>query len=211
MRTRSSWTFGILSTLLSLTFVGVAQAQNATRGQQLERQIMNDVGNAISGRQPNYPSPNPPSPSLPYYNPSQGPQPGYAMPGSQPQVGRGYYPQGGAGYQQFQQGYYQQPQRGYYQQSASGSSMAQRYQLPAQFAGAAPGSVVSYGGASYLIGNDGTMTAYSGPDQPPSNTRTGSTGAVASQRYQIPAQYAGTAPGYVISYGGRNYLTGNGR
>jgi hypothetical protein len=27
------------------------------------------------------------------------------------------------------------------------------------------------------------------------------------QRYQIPAQYAGTPAGYVITYGGRNYLS----
>jgi hypothetical protein len=34
-------------------------------------------------------------------------------------------------------------------------------------------------------------------------------GPIAGQRYQIPAQYAGTPPGYVITYGGYRYLTGN--
>lgn len=33
--------------------------------------------------------------------------------------------------------------------------------------------------------------------------------APSGQRYQIPDQYAGTQPGYVITYGGRNYLSGS--
>ncbi len=33
--------------------------------------------------------------------------------------------------------------------------------------------------------------------------------APTGQRYQIPAQYAGTPAGYVINYGGRNYLSGS--
>ncbi len=34
-------------------------------------------------------------------------------------------------------------------------------------------------------------------------------GPISGQRYQIPAQYAGTPPGYVITYSGYRYLTGN--
>lgn len=33
--------------------------------------------------------------------------------------------------------------------------------------------------------------------------------APTGQRYQIPAQYAGTPAGYVINYGGRSYLSGS--
>jgi len=208
MLTRSSWTIGLSATLLSLTFVGGARAQNVNRGRGLERQMMNDVGTLINGTRPNYPNPNYPAPTQPYYNPSQGPQGGYAMPGYQPQAGPAYYPQGGPVYQQPQPGYnqryYQRPQ-----QPASGPAVAQRYQLPAQFAGTAPGSVVSYGGANYIVGNDGTMTAYSGTAQTPANTRPAAGGVVASRRYQIPAEFAGTASGYIITYGGRNYLTGD--
>jgi hypothetical protein len=212
MFTRSSWMIGLSATLLSLTFVGGAGAQDVNRGRRLERQMMNNVGNLINGAQPNYPNPNYPAPTQPYYNRSQIPQAGYAMPGYQPQAGPSYYPQGGSVYQQPQQAYYQRPQPYYYQQPqqpVSGPALAQRYQLPAQFGGAAPGSVVSYGGANYLVGNDGTMSAYSGPAQTPANTQPAASGGVASQRYQIPAEFAGTAPGYIITYGGRNYLTGD--
>jgi len=201
---------GLSATLLSLTFVGGAGAQDVNRGRRLERQMMNNVGNLINGTQPNYPNPNYPAPTQPYYNPSQIPQAGYAMPGYQPQAGPSYYPQGGSAYQRSQPGYYQRPQPGYYQrpqQPASGPALAQRYQLPAQFAGTAPGSVVSYGGANYIVGNDGTMTAYSGTAQMPANTQPAASGVVPSQRYQIPAEFADTASGYIITYGGRNYLT----
>jgi hypothetical protein len=212
MFTRSSWMIGLSATLLSLTFVGGAGAQNVNSGQRLERQMMNNVGNLINGTQPNYPNPNYPAPTQPYYNPSQIPQAGYAMPGYQPQAGPSYYPLGGSAYQRPQPGYYQRPQPGYYQQPqqpASGPAWAQRYQLPAQYAGTAPGSVVSYGGANYIVGNDGTMTAYSGPAQTPATTQPAASGVVANQRYQIPAEFAGTASGYIITYGGRNYLTGD--
>ncbi len=37
----------------------------------------------------------------------------------------------------------------------------QRYQIPAELAGTAAGTIVTYGNAKYLIGNDGTMTALS--------------------------------------------------
>jgi hypothetical protein len=228
MFTRSSWMIGLSATLLSLTFVGGAGAQDVNRGRRLERQMMNNVGNLINGTQPNYPNPNYPAPTQPYYNPSQIPQAGYAMPGYQPQAGPSYYPQGGSVYQQPQQAYYQRPQPYYYQQPqqayyqrpqpyyyqqpqqpVSGPALAQRYQLPAQFAGTAPGSVVSYGGANYIVGNDGTMTAYSGPAQTPATTQPAASGVVANQRYQIPPEFAGTASGYIITYGGRNYLTGD--
>ena len=77
---------------------------------------------------------------------------------------------------------------------------AQRYQIPSGYENSAVGSLISYGGASYVIGADGTMSpsadAASTPSQP-----------VAAKRYQIPAEYAGTAAGLVITYGGASYLT----
>ena len=32
------------------------------------------------------------------------------------------------------------------------------YQIPAQFAGSAPGSTIAYGGVNYVINNDNTMS-----------------------------------------------------
>ena len=131
----------------------------------------------------------------------------------------GYYPQGGPvqqpqqGYYQTPgQGYYQTPQQGYYrqpQQPATGPAPGQRYQIPAQFAGTAPGSVIAYGGADYVVGNDGTMTSSAFTAQSTASTPAAPGGVVAGQRYQIPAELAGTPPGTMITYGGRNYLTGN--
>ena len=190
MLTRSSWMIGLSATTLCLTSVGIAKAQNVNRGQQLERQILNGVGNMLTNPQPNYGNPN---------YPTQGPRAGYGNPGYQPQPGPGYYQQPQQGYyqQQPQQGYYQQPQQGYYQQQpqqgyyqqqpqqgyyqqqpqqgyqpppqqgyqqpASGRAVAQRYQIPAEYAGTAPGYVITYGGRNYLTGSDGTMTLYSSP------------------------------------------------
>ncbi len=97
----------------------------------------------------------------------------------QPQQGFYQQPQQGF-YQQPQQGVYQQPQPGYAQQYAAYDPQTQQtmyqqiqptsyvatatqpYQIPAGYQGSPAGSVISYGGANYLIGGDGTMTAYSG-------------------------------------------------
>jgi hypothetical protein len=38
--------------------------------------------------------------------------------------------------------------------------MGQRYLIPAVYKGVAAGTIIRYGRASYLIGNDGTMTAF---------------------------------------------------
>jgi hypothetical protein len=60
--------------------------------------------------------------------------------------------------------------------AASGSARAyqvfvgpipgQSYQVPAEYAGYAPGSVINYGGYSYILGGDGTMTYYQQPVYP---------------------------------------------
>jgi hypothetical protein len=42
-----------------------------------------------------------------------------------------------------------------------------------------------------------------------SSTTTTSNGPVRNIKYQIPAQWAGTAPGYVINYAGYNYIVNN--
>jgi len=189
---------GLSATLLPLTIVGPAHAQQrANVGQQVERQILNNLGNSITG-QPNYSYQNQ------AYNPYQYQQGGYGQPGYQPQWGPRYYQRG---YQQPVQGYYpqqrqayypqQQPQRGYYPQQPAA---AQRYQLPAQYAGTAPGTTIAYGGASYVVNPDGTMSpGTAAPAQPMSNTL----------RYQIPAQFTGTTPGSTITYGGANYVINN--
>lgn len=205
MTTRYAWMLGLSATLLPLAFVGDAYAQRAGNvGQQIERQFLNNLGNAVTG-QPYQNSP---------YTPYQGPQVGYGQPGYQPQWGPGYYPQqplqGYYPQQSFypQRGYYtqpgyypQQPQQGYYapqppQQPAS----AQRYQLPAQFAGTAQGTIISYGGVNYVVNADGTMSpTTAAPARPRTNT----------PRYQIPAQFAGTTPGSTVTYGGATYVINN--
>jgi hypothetical protein len=94
MRTRSAWVLSLSATLLPLTFVGLAHAQQRGNvGQQIERQLLNNLGNTVTG-QPNNPYQNQP------YNPYQGQPGGYGQPGYQPQGGPGYYQQGGRGYQQ---------------------------------------------------------------------------------------------------------------
>ncbi len=209
MRIRTIGMSGLATTLLGLTFVAPAHAQRANNvGQQIERQLLNNVSSSITG-QPSYGYPNQPNNAYP------GMQGGYAQPGY-PQRGPGYYPQGAAGYQQPQQGYYpqQQPQQGYYpQQQPQQNYYAQqppqrgyypqqpatapRYQLPAQYAGAAPGSPVSYGGANYVVNADGTMSPGTAAPAPPVNS---------SPRYQIPPQFAATAPGSVVGYNGASYV-----
>lgn len=182
MRTQPLFTFGLSATLLSMTFVGPAHAQRGNNvGQQIERQLLNNVGNQLTG-QPNYSYGNQP------YNPYLGGQGGYGQPGYYPRQGapfyqqpyrQGYVPQQGYGPQGYgpQQGYGQQqgygpqgyvPQQGYYapQPTQQPVTTAQRYQIPAQYAGAAPGSSVSYGGANYVINTDNTMSPYTGPAAP---------------------------------------------
>ncbi|SIO39807.1 hypothetical protein SAMN05444166_4368 [Singulisphaera sp. GP187] len=93
------------------------------------------------------------------------------------------------------------------QPTAGGPTPGQRYQIPAQYAGTAPGTQVNYGGNRYIANNDGTMTAFTdsgGSDD--SAVERISTGPVPGQRYQIPAEHAGTAPGAEISYGGNRYV-----
>jgi hypothetical protein len=199
MKTRSAGMLVLSATLLPLTIVGPAHAQQRGNvGQQVERQFMNSLGNTITG-QPNYSYQNQP------YNPYQGQRGMYGQPNYQPQWGSSYYQRG---YQQPVQGYYpqqrqayypqQQPQQGYY--SRQQPAAAQRYLLPAQYAGTTPGSTINYGGASYVVNPDGTMRpATASMAQPAANTL----------RYQIPGQFAGTTPGSTITYGGANYIINN--
>jgi len=209
MRIRIIAMFGLTAALLSLTFVSPAHAQRGNNvGQQMERQLMNNLGSSISG-QPNYPYPNQ------SYNAYQGIQGGYGQSGYPMQRGPGYFPQGTQGYQQpyrsgsyTQQSYYpQQPQTGYYpqQQPQQGyypqqPATTQRYQLPAQFAGTAPGSSISYGGVNYVVNVDGTMSpGGAAPAQLPES----------APRYQLPSQFTATAPGSVIGYNGASYVINN--
>jgi hypothetical protein len=81
------------------------------------------------------------------------------------------------------------------------STVAQRYVVPPEFAGWPQGSTINYGGVSYVIGNDGTMSPYGGNARQtvqPTNPA----------RYQIPAEYARMPQGSVINYGGASYMIG---
>jgi hypothetical protein len=103
--------------------------------------------------------------------------------------GGGYRPQR----QFYYNSYYQPPQQGYV--------AGQRYQIPAGYEAYGPGTTISYGGANYVIGADGTMVASTGGAQ-------GVFQPTAPQRYQIPAGYEVYGPGTTISYGGANYVIG---
>lgn len=198
MSLRTTRMLGLAATLLPLASAGLAQAQQKPSvGQQVERQILNNLENAALG-QPATPNPNLPYATAPgqpgYAQPGYG-QPGYGQPGyAQPGYAQPGYAQPGYGYQQRRLGYFQP------QQSAP------RYQIPAQNAGAAPGSAISYGGANYVVNGDGTMSPAASAPNPNS-----APAPVASNtpRYQIPAQNAGAAPGSTIAYGGANYFVNN--
>ncbi|WP_435008791.1 hypothetical protein P12x_000049 [Tundrisphaera lichenicola] len=178
MMTRSTLALGLASTIIALGFPGPAQAQQrANFGQQVQQQLLNDVSSRITG-QPNYSYPNQ------GYSRYQVQRPVYGQPGYQ-QPGMGYNQPGPWGYRQ--------PQSNSY-----GRQAAQRYRLPNQYNGAAPGSTVSYGGANYVVNADRTMSPASLPQAVP-----------AIQRYQIPSQFSGAAPGSTVTYGSRNYAINN--
>jgi len=147
---------------------------------------------------------------------------GYYQPGAYyGDNNQGYYqPQPtGAYYQPQPTGAYYQPQPtgAYYQpqQQVTGPIAGQAYQVPAEYANTAPGYVITYGGANYLVGDGGTMTPYSGPVSQPATSTTdttttaAATGPIAGQRYQVPAANAGAAPGSLLAYHGYNYLVGS--
>ncbi len=178
MLTRSRFAIGFSGTLLALTFVASASAQNVNLGAQLQRQLYNNVGGMIPGSQPMYQQSPYYGAGQPYYNPYPGQIAGYGSPGYQqagvrynrpgfPYMGGGqsyYYQQPGAGY--IQQGRTIQARPRYdqqLQQTSYAAPAAQRYQIPAQYTGTPAGYVINYGGRNYLSGSDGTMTPYNGP------------------------------------------------
>jgi hypothetical protein len=74
----------------------------------------------------------------------------------------------------------------------------QAYQIPDGYSGYAAGSVITYGGSSYVLQSNGTMLLSSqGTDLPQGG-----------QVYQIPNGYSGYPAGTVIAYGGANYTLG---
>jgi hypothetical protein len=84
-------------------------------------------------------------------------------------------------------------------QPADDTSTSQAYQIPDGYGDNPVGTVISYGGASYVIQSNGTMVpADQGTD---SLQDTG-------QAYQIPTGYTNYPAGTVILYGGSNYRIG---
>jgi hypothetical protein len=176
MRTRSALFLGLSACLLTLTTSAQAQ-QRANVGQQVQQQLLNNLTNRALGQPTNaYPNQG----YGPYQNqvtrPYQVQRPVYGQNGYQPPYGQGY---GQPGYQQSRPGLF-------------GQQATQRYQLPAQYNGQAPGSNLTYGGANYVVNRDGTMSPAARP-------------APVAQRYQIPARFAGAAPGSTITYGAAYY------
>jgi len=174
MLTRSRYVFGFSAILSTMTFVASASAQNVNLGQRLENQLMNGVGNMMPGTQPIY--------QTPYYGAGQpyaSPYPGqvmgygYGSPVYQPQAGIRYSRRGlpffRGGRNAYQQAGTTQMQPRYDQQlqpTSYTAPAAQRYQIPAIYAGTPAGYVINYGGRNYLSAADGTMTPYDGQVAP---------------------------------------------
>lgn len=114
-------------------------------------------------------------------------------------------------YQPYQNQAYEQPQYQPQQQGSGGPNPGQAYQIPSQYSNYAAGTVINWGQYRYQLGSDGTMTAYTGPAQARTspNSQPSSNGPTPGQRYQIPAQYAGTTPGSQVTYGGNRYIANN--
>jgi len=112
-------------------------------------------------------------------------------------------------------------------QGASQPAAGQRYQVPAGYEGYGAGSLINYGGASYVINGDGTMTTSTGaalaatstgaapaatstaPAPAATNNPVSSTGPVSGQRYKVPAQYATSTPGSIVTYEDHKYIVNN--
>jgi hypothetical protein len=98
--------------------------------------------------------------------------------------------------------------------SASGSAMAQApipgqpYQVPPGYESYQPGTLIAYGGYSYVIQGDGTMLLSCSSvscDQQQADDQSG------CQVFQVPDGYSGCAAGTVITYGDLSYaLQGDG-
>ncbi len=84
-----------------------------------------------------------------------------------------------------------------------GPSAGQPYQVPAGYETYGAGTLISYGGLNYVIQSDSTMLLQQDGDSSVAVDYTA--GPVPDQPYQIPADFAGSAPGTVISYGGSSY------
>ncbi|HEY2154041.1 MAG TPA: hypothetical protein VGH33_00325 [Isosphaeraceae bacterium] len=188
MKTRSARVLGVSVALLSLTLVGLARAQApANPGRQLEGQIVNSVGNAVTG-QPTAVAPGQPGALPGQAGALPGQAGGFGVPATPRQALQGMERQAinnATGTITGQPGY---------MPSQAGS--AARYQLPPQFARSAPGTMVNYGGASYLINADRTMSLANAAGQPAAN----------AMRYQLPPQFAASAPGTTVSYNGASYV-----
>lgn len=195
MTTRTALQFGLVAVALPFVAADRAHAQQrGNLGQQLERQVMYNLGNSLTGQPPagygngyGYsPYPNGPYgyPDGPYTYSAMRPawgQPGYLPPPQQQQPWQAAPQPGMAAYGPARPGPGIRPG-------------ARRFQLPAQFNGQAAGSAVAYGGANYIVNGDGTMSPAPGPMV-----------SASAPRYQLPPRFLGSAGGTTIQYGGRNY------
>jgi len=75
----------------------------------------------------------------------------------------------------------------------------QLYLVPSGFDNYGPGSYIDYGGATYQIGDGGTMALSAG-----------ASGPVYGQAYTVPAEYADTPAGSGLRYNGYDYVVGAG-
>jgi hypothetical protein len=174
MRTRFARLLGLSAALLSLAFVGPTHAQKpANVGRQVEGEVLNNVGNAVVGQPAIVAPAQPAAPALPA-------TPRQAVQGIERQT-----------INNATNAITGQPGP-----TMSQGGSATRYQVPAQFAGSAPGTTVNYGGTNYTVNADGTMSPAAAAAQP----------AATATRYRIPSQFTASAPGSTVNYGGTNYV-----
>jgi hypothetical protein len=85
---------------------------------------------------------------------------------------------------------------------AQGPIPEQAYQIPDGYGNQAAGTTITYGGASYVIQDNGTMLLATGS----TDTSSGGDDPGSGQAYQIPDGYGNQAAGTTIAYGGTSYV-----
>jgi len=167
MRTPSARVLSLSVALLPLTFVNSARAQAPANA---GGRVLSNVGSAVVGQ----PAAVVPGQPIGYGYPAT---PGQVLQGMQRQA---FY--NAAGTVTGQPGYMPG-------QAAWGT----QYQMPAHLSGYAPGTTVNYGGTSYTVNANGTMSPAA---QWGGNAMT----------YQLPGQFERTTPGTIVAYGGASYV-----
>ena len=88
---------------------------------------------------------------------------------------------------------------------AQAPAAGQPYQVPSGYEAYGPGTLINYGGYSYVIQDNGTMLLAAN-SQPSGDETARAQASAAGQPYQVPSGYETYGPGTLINYGGYNYV-----